>query len=473
MNTASRNGGVESGPKERVREYEAWYRTLVERLPAIVYVDASDAVSYAIYMSPQAEVMLGYTQEEWTSDPALWVKILHPADRERVLAEASRTRETGDPFRMEYRLLARDGQIVWVRDEATLASGVAQGHPETWHGVMLDITERKKHEEELRRSEERYQLVAKATGEAIWDKDLLTGRQEWSGATKALFGYPAHKDTDGEWWEERIHPEDRARILSSLNAVLGSGEDVWSEEYRFRRADGSYATVVDRGYVVRDPSKREPVRMVGSMADVTESRRIEEALKDSERRFRTTFEAAAVGMAHVAPDGRWLRINDALCEISGYEREELLGMNFLDLTPPEELDASLDRISRMLEGQLGPYTLERRYIRKDGSRVWVSLSVSLVRESSGEPDYFVCVAKDITQRKVAELVPNPLTAREMEVLKEVVAGRSDPQISRTLTYSLGTVKRDVRRILGKLEARNRKGAAAKALEIGLASPPPY
>lgn len=233
--------------------------------------------------------------------------------------------------------------------------------------------------------------MAKATGEAIWDNDLVTGKQEWDGATEALFGYPPNRSEDAAWWEERIHPEDKERVLSGLQDVYESETEAWTDEYRFRRADGSYATVLDRGHVVRDGNGK-PVRMVGSMADVTERREWEEKLKESEERFRTTFEQAGVGMAHVAPDGRWIRINDKLCEIAGYSWEELLTMSYLEMTIPEELDESRERVERLLEGKLDSYTVERRYIRKDGWRVWVNLSVSLVRKSSGEPDYFACVA---------------------------------------------------------------------------------
>lgn len=303
----------------------------------------------------------------------------------------------------------------------------------------------------------------------IWDNDLVTGRQEWYGATEALLGYPAHQSAKAAWWEERVHPDDRWRVLSSLETLYASSADTWSEEYRFRRADGSYATVIDRGCVVRDVVGRA-VRMVGAIADVTERRRIEAELRESEELFRATFEAAAVGMAHVAPDGRWLRINRKLCEISGYSREELLRLTFLDLTPQEDLEESRGRVRRVLEGRLGPYTVERRYVRKGGSRVWVDLSVSPVRGGSGAPSYFICVARDITERKLAELVPDPLTCREMEVLRLVVAGRKNPQIANDLRHSLGTVKLDVQRLIRKLGVENRKQAAARAVKIGLISP---
>lgn len=178
-------------------------------------------------------------------------------------------------------------------------------------------------------------------------------------------------------------------------------------------------------------------------------------------------------MAHLAPDGRWLRINDRLCEILGYGREELLGMTFRDLILPEDLGASLERIRRVLAGETGPYSLERRYVRKDGSRVWVNLSVSLVREPSGEPDYLVCVAEDITGRKISELVPDPLTPREIEVLRRVAAGRTNQQIARSLAYSMGTIKHCIQCVIAKLGVESRKQAAARAVEIGLIAPPRY
>ena len=94
------------------------YEALVKQIPAVVYVDADDEVSSALFMSSQVEEMLGYTQEEWLEDPDLWVELLHPEDRGRVLAEANRTRTTGEPFEAEYRLITRDGRTVWVHDKA-------------------------------------------------------------------------------------------------------------------------------------------------------------------------------------------------------------------------------------------------------------------------------------------------------------------------------------------------------------------
>lgn len=311
--------------------------------------------------------------------------------------------------------------------------------------------------------------MASATGEAIWDNDLLTGRQEWDGATEALFGYPPHSDGTGGWWEERVHPKDRGRVLSGLAAVLDGKGELWEEEYRFRRADGSYAHVLDRGIVVRDGEGR-PIRMVGAMADVTERRKTERVLRESEERYRFAFQEAPVGMAHVAPDGCWLRVNKRLCDIIGYRREALSVLTLLDLTHPDELDASVECTRSLLAEEIGPYSVERRFRRNDGSWVWVDLKVSLARGPLGEPIFFCCMIEDITRHKLAELVPDPLTCRESEVLLRVAAGRSDPQVAQDLCYSLGTVKRDLRSVLCKLGVRSRNQAAERAVAIGLIAP---
>lgn len=97
---------------------EVWYRSLVEKVPAVLYVDASDESSSALFINPRGESLLGYSREQWLEDPGMWVKTLHPEDKERVLAEHERARRTGDTFEVEYRLVARNGSVLWVRDEA-------------------------------------------------------------------------------------------------------------------------------------------------------------------------------------------------------------------------------------------------------------------------------------------------------------------------------------------------------------------
>ena len=132
----------------RLQVAEAKYRLLVEQIPVVTYIDAVDPGSSTIYMSPQVQDLLGYPADEWMADSRMWEKVLHPEDRERVLAEHVRTNETGEPFRDEYRLIAKDGRVVWVRDEASLVAD-EKGRDRFWQGVIVDITERKRAEEQV------------------------------------------------------------------------------------------------------------------------------------------------------------------------------------------------------------------------------------------------------------------------------------------------------------------------------------
>jgi PAS domain S-box-containing protein len=125
-------------------------------------------------------------------------------------------------------------------------------------------------------------------------------------------------------------------------------------------------------------------------------------IEKTEKLFKDTFEQAAVGIAHVAPDGRWLRVNQRLSDIVGYTRHEMLSLNFQDITYPEDLDADLKHVAQLLSGEIDSYSMEKRYCHKDGSIVWINLTVSLVRDASGRPKYFISVIEDIAERKRAE-----------------------------------------------------------------------
>lgn len=139
------------------------------------------------------------------------------------------------------------------------------------------------------------------------------------------------------------------------------------------------------------------------MRDVTESNETEQELRESEERFRSTFEQAAVGVAHNGLDGRWLRVNQRLYDIVGYSREELLDTTFQDITYSGDLETDLDYARRLLAGEIETYSMDKRYFKKDGSVVWINLTVSLVRDPSGEPKYFIAVIEDISERKRAEM----------------------------------------------------------------------
>ena len=196
---------------------------------------------------------------------------------------------------------------------------------------------------------------------------------------------------------------------------------------------------------------------VGVQNDITERRRIEEVLRESEERFRATFEHAAIGAAQVGIDGRWLRVNRRLGEIVGYEPEELLQTTFQDITHPDDLEGDLALVRRLLEDELQTYTMEKRYLRKDGSSVWVNLTVSLVRDASGEPAYFIAVVEDISERKKTEEERDLLLVKEQLARAEAVEARrrlallaaAGPALSASLDYE-ETLERITRLLVPEL-----------------------
>jgi two-component system, NarL family, sensor histidine kinase UhpB len=160
---------------------------------------------------------------------------------------------------------------------------------------MRYAVERKKWENALRKSEERFELMARATNDAVWDVDLTTQQLWWNVGARSHLGYPPDMVvSDLRWWRERLHPEDRERVLRRLDEVIQGGAQFWMDEYRFRCADGSYADIFDRGYILREGEER-PIRMIGAMMDVTERRRAEEALREANEKLRTLIQASPDG----------------------------------------------------------------------------------------------------------------------------------------------------------------------------------
>ncbi|MBL6080815.1 PAS domain S-box protein [Belnapia sp. T18] len=257
-----------------LRAGEARFRALVAATASAVWT--TDAQGLVQEDSPSWRALTGQTLEQWLGTG--WADAVHPDDRARAAKEWATAVATGTPFDTEFRLRRADGE--W---RLVAARGVPVREPDgtvrEWVGTNTDITARRRAEEARRAIEERYHLAVRATNDAIWDWDLRRDRIEWNEALQEAFGHRLDGAVSpGGWWLARIHPEDRERVSRSIHAVIDGTGDRWSDEYRFQRADGSYADVLDRGFMVRGPGG-EPLRMIGAMLDVTERRQSERELR--------------------------------------------------------------------------------------------------------------------------------------------------------------------------------------------------
>jgi two-component system, cell cycle sensor histidine kinase and response regulator CckA len=292
----STKGGVRrnaAGARKRVAGGKIRLDTLLAQLPSIIYVAEPGVNGRWHYVSPQIEKFLGFSAESWLKDPEKWFQSIHPEDRDRVMAVEMRTTE-GHPFSAEYRMRARDGRIVWVRDEAVFISGDSVRKP-LLQGVMLDITAQKRVESVLVEWKNRYEMAVEVSGRIVYDWDLKTNVMKLGGGLKAVLGY-SEEEIAGEHqkWLALIHPEDLAQCQAETQRVLESREP-FHFEYRVRRKDGVYITIKDDGYFIQ--AKDGVLHgMLGFLVDVTEQRKLEEQLRQSQK--MDAIGQLAGGIAH-------------------------------------------------------------------------------------------------------------------------------------------------------------------------------
>jgi len=259
--------------EDAARYSEERFRSVVEATAAIVW--HAEGSGEFVEQQPSWTAFTGQTDEQLKGRG--WLDAVHPEDRtatEEAWAEALESRST---YKVEHRLRRHDGEYRYMLVRAAPLLR-ADGSVREWVGVHTDLTTRRRAEEALREAEERYRLAARATNDAIWDWDLSTDEIRWNEAVHTLFGYAESEiEPTGAWWKARIHPEDRDRVLEKIRAVIESDEAHWTDEYRFREADGGYAAVLDRGFMLRDALGR-PLRMIGAMQDITDRKRFEAEL---------------------------------------------------------------------------------------------------------------------------------------------------------------------------------------------------
>jgi two-component system, sensor histidine kinase and response regulator len=394
--------------EEALRENERQFNSVLSELHGLAFRCLINKDWTCLYAAGRFGPIAGIEAEDLLSGRVNYGDIIHPEDAERytpLILEAVRRRE---PFENEHRIFDRQGNVKWILSRG---HGVydEDGNYRFLEGLNIDITEQKRAREELRKVNDRLALAVRGSRVSVWENDMTEGDYR-KGPIHCVnlmeqLGYPAPGSTlDYETVVAPILPEDREQMLAALQAYLAGQTPDFSVEFRAQHRDGSYRWMLSRGVLVRDglSPDSKPVSFIGTRIDITELKETEAALRESEERFRGTFENAGVGIGHVDFDGRFLRLNEKHCAILGYSREELLRRPVQDITHPDDRPASLDFFNRLRRGELSSYSLEKRYIRKDGSPVWVDLSVSLQRDAAGVPIYIIGIIQDISERKRLE-----------------------------------------------------------------------
>ena len=373
--------------EEALRESEERYRNLVESISDVIYAINSSGV--LTYISPVVKNTLGYEPDELIGRQFL--EFVHKEDHDLLMRRLSELRE-GIVRDSDYRVIGKHGDIKWVR---TLTNPIIEeGGFVGARGVLIDITERKLTEEKLQKSERLLRAFMSAIKESAFMVDTEgiviisneTLAQRLGTNVNEIIGTCIYN----------YFPREIARARKAeVDKVIRTGKP---SRYEDRRAGLWIDSFV---YPIFDEEGK--VVNVGVIAvDITERKQAEEALIKSELRFRNCFDLPLIGFAITSPEKGWIEVNDRICSILGYSRDEIVQRTWSELTHPDDLAADIEQFNLVLSGQIEKYSMDKRFIRKDGQVVWTSISVGCVRKPDGRVDYIIGLMEDTTERKRIE-----------------------------------------------------------------------
>src|SRR5215469_12443496 len=346
-----------------------------------------------------------------------FLNLVHPEDRARVDQLQAQSFETGKLTEGEWRAIRPDGNIVWLTGRWQVFKDAA-GEPVRIMGANIDVTERKRIEQVLQRSEDGFRLAAKATNDGIWDIDLETGTVRWNETYAAHYGRPPETSDSWGWWIERIHPEDRDLTAGGLREAIDSGATSWTCEYRFLKPDGKWAYIYDRAYIARDSSGK-PWRVLGAMQDLTEWKEAEAALRESEKRFRLMADAAPVMIVEADANQSATFFNKAWTTFTGRSLEQELGTGWIDSVHPDDIKQCLADISAAY-AERRDCNVQYRLRRADGD--YRLLLCKGVPHFDSEQRFlgFIASCVDITELKRAQ--EENLARQKLESVGVLAAG---------------------------------------------------
>jgi two-component system cell cycle sensor histidine kinase/response regulator CckA len=392
-----------------LRDSEARYRELIENAhDLIATVDLEQRLTS---VNRAFEHALGYTRAELVGMP---LALVVPDDWHDRLAEALEVKVAQDlpGTTYEHELLAKDGRRISVEVSSSLI--LSNGEAVGTQAVCRDVSERKAAEFQLRENEELFRTAFEdaATGMLLCTPTGVIRRANAKAAE--LLGYSIEELCELDT-VRLTHPDDLASSRDVLNRIHTGELTSFTIEKRYLRKDGTPVLMEVAAAPVRD-SAGAVASFVIQLQDVTARREVEAALRESEARFRTLFESSPNGMDMVDGDGRIVLTNAALAEMLGYDKSELAGLTFPDVTHPDDRAEDLRLNKEMLAGKRAYFEREKRYIRKDGSEVWAHLTVFALPDPNGRPQLTIGIVEDITERKQSEVALARSEARARAML---------------------------------------------------------
>lgn len=345
--------------------------------------------------------LFGYQPEELVGLPidVLIVEELREAHSNHVAAFFNGSASRGMGTGLEIEALRKDGELLSVE------IGLSRFKPEGLEMVVCtvrDITQRKTAERRVALSEARLNEAQRIAKIGNWEWNLSTDEQWWSRELYSILEeVPYALPPSFDRFLRKVHPDDRVCLQECANNIPTGCRSYSPFEIRLALPDGT-TKIAELLVELRLNDAGIPTGVIGTIHDVTERKELECRLRESEDRYASTVELAAIGIGHIRNNGRLIWMNPKLCTMLGYTAAELLHRTMVDISHPEDILVGDREQAQLRAGEIDSYTLEKRYRRKDGEPIWGSLTVTAKRGSDGAPEYYILMIEDISDRKEAE-----------------------------------------------------------------------
>ena len=386
-----------------LEESERKYRVLYDSSPDM-YVSVSSTDASILMCNQTLLNETGYSKEEVIGSPIFMM--YHDSSLNAAKETFQEFARTGRIRNRELALKRKDGGKI---DVALNADAIRDETGNILQSISSwrDISERKKMEDELRASQVFNSTLLDTSPDLIYIYDIVESKNIYSnmGITKIL-GYSVEEiqEMGSSILPALMFPEDYVRYQKEILPLYQHAKDgeIIEHAYRMKDKAGKWCWLHSREVIFARQNDGKPKQIFGIVVDITERREAEDALRKNEMHLRRYFDQKILGMAITSPEKFWVEANDALCEMFGYSHEELSKLTWADTTYPEDLNANIGLFERALAGEMDSYSLEKRFLRKDGGVFHAELSANLIRKDDGSLDYIITLVNDITERKEAE-----------------------------------------------------------------------
>lgn len=373
--------------------------------------------------------MYGFLGDELSNDLSEWEKRIHPDDRGRIEAAVREHTQSDNPYyETTYRIQLKNGDYKWIMARGKLLSKDGQGQPLRMIGTHTDLTQTLNTKEEIRQMNERFHYAARASSQALWEWNAVNGEAYVSPSFTEMFGWKADDNKHFDQWHQYVHPDDREATVAGYYRFLNqSTESIWESTYRFLKADGSYAFVNDRAYVLRDKTGKA-TKVIGATQDVTALKKAEEELVRSNQRYHNVLKATnELIWEWDMKTGEVFRPRESIQKVYGIEDETAVQTvsQWLSRIHPDDLERVNQTMAEIMRGcHQQTFELAYRFRRDDGGYNDIHGRGILLHDDDGQPVRMIGSEQNISERKRLE---HELLQNELEMKKRINQATVDSQ----------------------------------------------